>query len=73
MDDILHTLGTNLRRERTAKGLSQEELADRSGLHRTYVGAVERGEKNISTKNIARLSKALGIPPHVLLLPSKRA
>lgn len=72
MDNILHILGSNLRRERTSRGLSQEELADRAGLHRTYVGSGERGEKNISTQNIARLAKALGIQPHVLLLPLKR-
>jgi transcriptional regulator with XRE-family HTH domain len=46
---------------RQVKGLSQEELADRAGLHRTYVGSVERGERNISIDNIERLAKALEI------------
>jgi len=44
---------------RTAKGISQEELAQRSGLHRTYVSSVERGERNISLANIAKLASAL--------------
>jgi transcriptional regulator with XRE-family HTH domain len=60
-------LGANLRRERKARGLSQEELADLARLHRTYVGSVERGERNVSIDNIERLARALGIEIAALL------
>lgn len=46
---------------RRAKGLSQEAFADICGLHRTYVGAIERGERNVSLENIEKIAKALGI------------
>jgi len=51
----------NLWRERKARGLSQRALAQRAGLDRTYVGSVERGERNVSIDNIERLAEALGI------------
>lgn len=50
-----------LRHIRLIKGLSQEELADMAGLHRTYVGSVERSERNISIDNMERLAIALGV------------
>ena len=52
-------LATNLRATRKARGISQEELADLAGLHRTYVGSIERGERNVSIDNIERLADAL--------------
>lgn len=50
----------HLRRTRLAKGLSQEDLAELASLHRTYVGSVERAERNVSIDNMERLAKALG-------------
>lgn len=69
-DNITETrllFARNLRKEREARGISQEMLAELAGLHRTYVGSVERGERNISIDNIERLSKALGMEPVDLL------
>lgn len=60
-------------RERKELGFSQEELADRAGVHRTYLGAAERGEVNISIDNIDRISAALGIAAASLLeIPGAR-
>lgn len=57
----------NLRNLRQARGISQERLAELAGLHRTYVSSVERGARNISIDNIARLAKALDVSPEKLL------
>ena len=62
MDDIKRKFGIKVRQMRLEKGLSQETFADRCGLHRTYIGAVERGERNISIENIEKIAKALGVP-----------
>ncbi len=62
-------LAQRLRSERAARGLSQEELADLAGLHRTYVGSVERAERNVSIDNIEQLAGALGLDIAVLLSP----
>lgn len=53
--------GNRVRDLRKAKGHSQESLADLAGLHRTYVGSIERGEQNVSIDNIARLARVLKI------------
>lgn len=62
-------LAQRLRSERASRGLSQEELADLAGLHRTYVGSVERAERNVSIDNIEKLAGALGLDIAVLLSP----
>ena len=59
---VRFVFGANVRRLRVEKGLSQEAFAEECGLHRTYVGSVERGERNVSLDNIARISVALGVP-----------
>jgi len=59
--------GNKVKQKRLELRLSQEELAFEAGLHRNYVGSVERGERNISLENICRLAKALGCSPKELL------
>lgn len=59
--DLNRVLATNLRRLRTKLGLSQERFADRCGLHRTYIGAIERGERNVTLKTLRHIAEALDI------------
>ena len=60
-DRTLVKIGANLRRAREAKGWSQEELAYECGVHRTYVGGVERAEYNITILTLRRMTRALGM------------
>lgn len=62
-------LAHHLRVLRRARGLSQEELGARADLHRTYVGAIERSERNVSLDNVERLADALGVDVSKLLAP----
>ena len=66
---FLQELGLRVRAFREAKGWSQEELAFNSGLHRTYVGDIERGERNIAVLNLSKLAAALEIPIASLFHP----
>lgn len=66
-DKDLVRFATRVRAERERLGISQEELADRAGLHRTYLGGVERGERNLGLINLFRIARALGVPASELL------
>lgn len=64
--------GLAIRELRSVRGISQEQLGHDSGLHRTYVGGIERGERNPSLANILKIAEALGVPPSELLAVSER-
>ena len=59
---MLERFGVKLRSVRETAGVSQEKLAERAGLHRTYVSSVERGQRNISLLNMEKLAHALQVP-----------
>lgn len=65
--DILKLFGSNVKTQRIINGFSQEKLAELTGLHRTYIGATERGERNISLKNIEKIAIALNVKVEELL------
>jgi transcriptional regulator with XRE-family HTH domain len=66
-DKILQKLGSTLKKERERIGLTQEELANKANLHRTYIGFVERGERAPNVESLIKLSKGLGLKAHELL------
>ena len=70
-DDPRVLFGLRLTELRKVRGLSQERLALESGLARSYLGGVERGQRNIALLNIVRLAESLGVPPAALLEPPK--
>ncbi len=63
---LLIVFGKTVRKLREARGLSQEAFADVCGLHRTYIGGIERGERNIGLLNVLRIARALGVHPGTL-------
>ena len=65
--DIRMVVGNNVRRLRERRGWSQEQLGFEAGLHRNYVGGIERGERNVGLINVSKLAKALGVRPRTLL------
>jgi transcriptional regulator with XRE-family HTH domain len=69
--DPNQVFAANLRRLRLRLGLSQEAFADRCGLHRTYIGAIERGERNVTLKTLGQIAEGLGVTP-IDLLKQKR-
>jgi transcriptional regulator with XRE-family HTH domain len=64
---IQEALGNCIRAKRTALGYSQESFSDKVGIHRTYIGSVERGERNISLQNLVRIADALGVALSALI------
>ncbi|MCL5770711.1 MAG: helix-turn-helix transcriptional regulator [Actinobacteria bacterium] len=60
-EDILIKFGNKVREERLKRKISQEALAEKAGVHRTYIGMIERAEKNITLRNIEKIAKALNI------------
>ena len=65
--DLQRRLGRNLRTLRKAKGLSQEAFADLLKIHRTYMGGLERGERNVTLQTVERIAATLGVDPAQLL------
>lgn len=66
-DSVLEEFGTRVRARRLRLGITQEDLAHDAGVHRTYVGSVERGERNITIRNLVRIARALEVDPGTLV------
>lgn len=69
--DIVKVFGNNLKKYRTAIGLSQEAFADKCGMHRTYISAIECYRRSISLENIQRIADALEIETYKLFIEAK--
>lgn len=66
--NIIKVFGENVRKYRIAMGLSQEDFAEKCGLHRTYISAIERFQRNISIENVQKIADALGMESYRLLM-----
>ena len=67
--ELQRIAGVNIRAYRKLRGVSQEQLADALGVHRTYMGGVERGERNLTLRSLERLAERMGVDPVTLLQP----
>lgn len=67
-EELQRVLGQNVRALREQGGLSQEAFGDAVGLHRTYIGGIERGERNLTLQTVQRLGEVLGVAPVALLI-----
>lgn len=71
--DLQKIAGANIRAIRKQRGVSQEQLADALGVHRTYMGGVERGERNLTLRSLEKLAERMGVDPVSLLKPAPPA
>ena len=69
--DIIKVFSLNLKKYRTSLGLSQEQFAEKCGLHRTYISSIERLQRNVSLENIQKIADALDIEPYKLFVAPK--
>ena len=67
MEDIIHRLAKNVRKERLKQGLTQADLAEKADLHNNYIGLIERAQCNISISTLEKLSKAFGLESEELI------
>ncbi|WP_120004585.1 helix-turn-helix domain-containing protein [Nesterenkonia muleiensis] len=69
--DLQRRVGVNLRRYRLKRGISQEAFANVLGVHRTYMGGVERGERNLTLQSVESIAERIGLDPLTLLTPER--
>ena len=69
---LLHIFATNVKRYRLERNLSQEKLAELSGLHRTYISSIERELRNISIDNVENIASALDVEPYLLFVNNEK-
>ena len=66
--DIIKVFSSNLKKYRTSLGISQEAFAEKAGLHRTYISAIECGKRSIALENVQKIADALGIETYLLFV-----